>query len=213
MDLVKFRGIFLKPHEISSCAEGHAGQEGTYHSVHRHVLDQSIVEYLSQVCSFALADVGEVVEKWAVIQRELSLHLVNPVDKVLLITTPELANVEKVAMFLSECLDPFFGEALGKVLYGVKSEASETRNFVDNPFTPVCDVLTDLRVRVIQVGKHEEIGITALVVDSLTPPLVITLDLENRILASRSIIIRTSEMVPVILLLGVLVTSAVKVEA
>jgi hypothetical protein len=102
---------------------------------------------------------------------------------------------------------------LGKVLYGVKSETSETGDFVDNPFTPVCDVFADLRVRVIQVGKHEEIGIAALVINSLTPSFVITLDLEDRILAGSSIIIRTAEVIPMVLLLRILVASAVKVEA
>jgi hypothetical protein len=68
-------------------------------------------------------------------------------------------------------------------------------------------------VRVVQVGKHEEIGIAALVVYSLTPACILALDLENRILSRRSIGIRTSEVVLVILLLRVLVTSTVKVEA
>jgi hypothetical protein len=130
----------------------------------------------------------------------------------LCVAGPELANIEKVAVFLSQCLDPFLGEALGKVLDGVKSETLQTR-LLDDPLAPVCDVLTDLRVRVVQVGKHEEIGVTAFIIHGLTPSLTFTLDLENCILSRCSIEVRTAKVVPVVLLLRVLVASTVKVEA
>ena len=129
----------------------------------------------------------------------------------MLVAGPEFADVEEISVFLSQRLDPFFCEALGEVLDGVESEASESY-FGNNPLAPVCDVLAHLGVRVVEIGKHEEIGITALVVYTLTPSLTLTLNLEDSIASTFSIIIRTTEMIPMVLLLAVLVASAFKVE-
>jgi hypothetical protein len=115
-------------------------------------------------------------------------------------------------VFLPQCLNPFFSEALREVLDGVKSETLQTR-LLNDPLSPICDVLTDLRVRVVQVGKHEEIGIAALVINSLTPTFTLALDLENRILSRGGVEVCTAKVVPVVLLLRVLVASAIKVEA
>ncbi|KAG9701318.1 putative alpha-amylase, partial [Aureobasidium melanogenum] len=162
--------------------------DNAYHGVDRHVLDQSIIEHLSQIRALLLADIREVVQEWAVVQRELPLHLVDPVDQILLVASPEFADIEQI---VTESLQA---------------------NLLDNPFTPVGNIFANLWMRVVQVRKHEEISITSLVVHRLTPALTLSLNLENRILARSSIIIRTTKMIPMVLLFRVFIASAIEVE-
>lgn len=159
-----------------------------------------------------LAERRKVVQERRVVQSESFRHLTQVFRKVFDISSPELANVEEFTTFLVQLLNPFIREAAGKVLHSVQAETLEA-NLLGYPLAPVLDIITDFRVRVVQVGKHEEVCIAVLIVYARTPSLVLTLNLEDCVAIILCIVVGTGEMVPVVLLLRVFVATAWELEA
>jgi hypothetical protein len=65
----------------------------------------------------------------------------------------------------------------------------------------------------VDVGEHEEIGIARLVVDRLGPVLVVADDAEDAGLVVASVVVRSAEVLPAILLFAVFPVTAGEVEA
>src|SRR5271170_1742813 len=98
------------------------------------------------------------------------------------------------------------------MLHRVEAETAQLA-LVDDPLAPCNDVFLHLWMRKVDVGEHEEIGITRLVVDRLGPVLVVTDDAEDAGLVVASVVVRSAEVLPAILLLAVFAVAAREVEA
>lgn len=177
-----------------------------------HCLDEGLVEDGAQIGGLLFAERGEVVQQRRVVQRELLVHHVQPSGKVVDITSPELADVELVAALLVDVIDPFSCEALREVLDSIEAEPGQTHLLCD-PRTPVLNVIADFRVRVVEIGKHQEVSIAVFVVDAFTPALVFALDLEDGVAIVLGVEVGSGKVIPVVLLLRVLVSSAREVES
>lgn len=60
-----------------------------------------LIGYLPRICCFARADARKVVMEQAVIQRETSFHVIDPIIEILGVTGLGLVKVKKIAMLLS----------------------------------------------------------------------------------------------------------------
>lgn len=117
------------------------------------------MEYLLRVCCFVVLTFEMLLRSGLPYNKGLSLHVVDPINNIFGSTGSEFEEGRH---------PPVVGpRSILWWLYGVKSEASKP-----SFFTLVCDVFADLKVRVVQVGKHEDISIAALVVCNLSSAFI-----------------------------------------
>lgn len=193
--------------------EGKTGGGNTYHSLVGIDLDERAVEDLAQIPGLGLGEAGEVIQERGVVEGENALGVVDPLVQHPGIADPELADEEDVlAALLPDVLGPLAHVASGNVLHGVQPEALEL-HLLRYPGAPLLDVLLDLRVRVVQIRKHEVIRVSVLLAHRPAPALVVAQDLVDGFLLRLLVPVRAGEVVPVVLLLAVLVAAPLELEA
>ena len=83
------------------------------------------------------------------------------------------------------------------MLDGIQTETFYTSRF-DKPFSPLIEIFYNFRVFEIDIGVHEVIVVSILLVHQIpmSPTFVVSLDLVDPILITRSIVVSTGEVVP-----------------
>lgn len=187
---------------------------GTHDGVLGLDFDERLVEDGPQVALLGRRESREVVQQRRVEERELVVHLPQVGAQALGVADPELADEEEfvLAELVLQVLHKVVHEALGEVLHGVEAEALQLA-LADDPLAPRDDVLLDLRVRVVDVGEHEEVGVAGLLIDRLRPVLVVADEAEDGLFVVAGVVVGAAEVLPAVLLSAVLVAAAGEVEA
>ena len=83
------------------------------------------------------------------------------------------------------------------MLDGIQTETFYTSRF-DKPFSPLIEIFYNLRVFEIDICVHEVIVVSIFLVHQIpmSPTFVVSLDLVDPILITRSIVVSTGEVVP-----------------
>lgn len=138
-------------------------------------LDERFVEDGSQIAILRRGKLGEIVQQRGVIKTELVVHLVQVLEQLVDIADPELAHEEQTvfAEMLLDIRHKLVGESLGEMLARIEAESLQLERFHD-PLAPVDHVADDLRVAVVDVGKHQEVGVAGLVAHAVRPVLVVS---------------------------------------
>jgi hypothetical protein len=125
------------------------------------MLDQGVLKDLSQVdvkLALCRGDLGKVAQEWDVVSVHSVVHSVHPLRDLVHVSVVEFAHDEQFTMlafgrFFCNA-DPSSGEHPADVRYSVQSEAVHA-NFTYHPLAPSLHILSNLSIRVIDVGEHE----------------------------------------------------------
>ena len=177
-------------------------------------LDEGAVEDGAQVPPLRRRQAREAVQQRRVEEGELVRHVGQVRRQPGRLADPELADEEELvpAELLFEVRHEGVEEVLAKVLHRVEAEAAEPE-LAHDPLAPRRHVLLHLRVRVVDVGEHEEVGVARLLVDRARPVLVVAHDAEDAVLVVARVVVGPAEVLPAVFLRAVLARASGKVEA
>ncbi len=175
---------------------------------------ETAVEHLAQIRRLRGGQLREIVQQRRVVQRELVLHLVEVLEHFADVAAPELADQEQIALaeLAIQVGDELIRKTFAEVLARVEPEALELE-LRHHPLAPVDHVGLDFRVRVVDVGEHEEVGVAGLVAHARRPVLVVAQDAEDGGAVVGGVVVGAGEVFPVILLRRVFVAATGEVEA
>jgi hypothetical protein len=192
---------------------GIAGVGRTYHSIVRFSLHQRAIKHLPEIGLVPLRDPAKIIHERSIKQTEFTLHLLEVLQHVGQTRLPELAHHKPTLPHrLIKVPDKLEQELLTEMLDRIKPKPLQLQ-LRPHPLAPPLHILPYLRVREIDVGKHQVIVVCVFRVDVLGPLLVVADDLVDGFFLICGVIVRPREVIPVVFLRGVFVVARGEVEA
>lgn len=179
-------------------------------------MNEGVVEYFSEICTFGLAHLAEVVDEWSIEQTKLLAHTLEVAGHVIQTILPELPNEEPSStIVLIQIRNELPQEVLTEMLNSIKPNSLQS-DLLAEPLPPILNILLNLRMIIVEICEHEIIIVALLTINiaSCSPTFsLVSQDLVDSCLIVLSVIVGAGEVIPMILLSRMLFAAAREVEA